>query len=168
MRTSLLIVLAVGLSVGVGGVSGVPDRPPKVDPAVRRELGRLQGAWVWVEGGSRDYHDLDRLYTGYVVLPPQIVTLTIKGSRAVMAVGGKVSGKFTLRIDPAKNPKWFDLRPTGKGGKAVFGIYKIDGDRLKVCYTLSGTGRPTGFSVKAGTGERSLNVWTYQRKAKSK
>ena len=67
-----------------------------------------------------------------------------------------------------KNPKGFDLRPKGKEGQATIGIYEINGDRLRVCYTYSGKERPTRFSLKEGTKDRPLYLRTYKKKAKSK
>ena len=48
-------------------------------------------------------------------------------------------------------------------GKTFPSIYELDGDTLKICYTLEGKDRPAGFESKEGT--ETLLV-TYKRAKK--
>jgi uncharacterized protein (TIGR03067 family) len=58
-------------------------------------------------------------------------------------VGGRLSsGSYVL--DPTRDPKWIDFKWDERPG-SVFGIYELDGDRLRVCYNAPGSPRPTGF-----------------------
>jgi uncharacterized protein (TIGR03067 family) len=65
--------------------------------------------------------------------------------------GKTEEANFTL--DPSKKPKAIDVTPlTGKdSGRALLGIYSIEGDTLKICVaTGRRTPRPTKF--KGGDG----------------
>jgi uncharacterized protein (TIGR03067 family) len=157
----MLIVLAAGLSVRVGSVSGVPTRRHKED-VVRSALEKLQGTWVCVEGRMSDA-EVGPSSNARLVLA-HTHTLAIRGDHVVK----DDAEKYTLTVNPTKNPKWFDLRPKGKEGQATIGIYEINGDWLRVCYTYSGKERPIRLSVKEGAKDRPVNLWTYKRKAKSK
>jgi uncharacterized protein (TIGR03067 family) len=53
-------------------------------------------------------------------------------------------------LDPAKKPKQIDL--VIAEGRAVKGIYLLDGDTLKLCVEKEpGGGRPARFGPTAGT-----------------
>ena len=43
-------------------------------------------------------------------------------------------------------------------GKPAQGIYALDGDMLKICYTLPGKDRPTAFDSKPGSAA-TLVIW---------
>jgi uncharacterized protein (TIGR03067 family) len=47
-------------------------------------------------------------------------------------------------------------------GKEAQGIYLIQGDTLRICYTMPGKPRPTVFESHAGSGAY-LMVWTRQK-----
>ena len=68
----------------------------------------------------------------------------------------------TCKVDATKTPKELDV--TGvegpNKGKTIHTIYELDGDTLRVCYDLSGEGRPKEFQTKAGT---QLFLVTYKR-----
>ena len=48
-------------------------------------------------------------------------------------------------------------------GKTFQAIYELDGDTLKVCYDLSGKGRPTEFKTAEGT-QLFLVIYTREKK----
>jgi uncharacterized protein (TIGR03067 family) len=64
------------------------------------------------------------------------------------------------KIEPTKSPKYIDLIGTeGENkGKAAQGIYKLEGDRLTICYTMPGKERPNGFESNPGSAA-TLVVW---------
>ena len=68
----------------------------------------------------------------------------------------------TLKIDPAKKPKLMTITGTDgpSKGKSLPAIYEIDGDTLKVCYTLDGKDPPTEFK---STAENKTLLVTYKR-----
>jgi uncharacterized protein (TIGR03067 family) len=48
----------------------------------------------------------------------------------------------TFSVDATKKPKAIDLHPDKK---PVLGIYELNGDRLKMCFSRPGKPRPTKF-----------------------
>ena len=68
----------------------------------------------------------------------------------------------TFSLQPEAQPKAITLKVTGGqgAGKTVLAIYEFAGDKLRVCYDLSGTKRPTEFKSAAGTAHYLV---TYER-----
>ena len=62
----------------------------------------------------------------------------------------------TIKLDATKNPKQMDATSTEK--EVMLGIYKLDGDRYKVCFAPTGKPRPSEFASKPGSGNL-LQVW---------
>ena len=74
--------------------------------------------------------------------------------------------KLTLKINPAKDPREFDLLA---GERVVIrGIYKLDGDTLTACYPNSTEvpDRPKQFS--AAKGEKQILLTLKKDKPKEK
>jgi uncharacterized protein (TIGR03067 family) len=70
----------------------------------------------------------------------------------------------TVKIDVAKMSKQMDAI-TGSGldkGKTWLGIYEIEGDNYKVCFSPPGKERPSEFSSKPGSGHL-LQFWKRER-----
>jgi uncharacterized protein (TIGR03067 family) len=72
------------------------------------------------------------------------------------------SGEFSdeasrFRIDTSRNPKAFDLSAL-EGGPAYPGIYELDGDTLKICWsrTTEPASAPTEFVTRRGSNRRLL------------
>ena len=80
---------------------------------------------------------------------------------------GEQTDEGTVTLDTAKKPRAMDIVGT-KGpnkGKTFLAIYELGkddagGDTLKICYDLSGQGRPTEFKSTVGT---KLFLVTYKR-----
>ena len=79
------------------------------------------------------------------------------------AIGGGHPDYGTYSLDAAMKPKGMIVTGTNgpNQGKTFPCIYEINGDRLRICYDLSGTKRPTEFKSVAGT---QLYLVTYGRK----
>jgi uncharacterized protein (TIGR03067 family) len=76
--------------------------------------------------------------------------LVIKGRQFRSSAGGKTNhGVF--KIDPTAKPKTIDLTFTDGPGKdqTQKGIYELEGDTQKICFSLPGRPRPTEFVSKA-------------------
>jgi uncharacterized protein (TIGR03067 family) len=89
------------------------------------------------------------------------IKLDISDGKYTVMVGTEPD-KGIVKLDPSKEPKSMDIAGT-KGpnkGKTILAIYQLDGDRLSVCYDLSGKGRPAEFKTKDGT---QLSPVTYKR-----
>jgi uncharacterized protein (TIGR03067 family) len=82
--------------------------------------------------------------------------LVIEGERFTIRLKGKVLYGGTVRVHPDRKPAAIDFVQTEGAfkGKTWLGIYRLDGDRLRVCdnaYALD-RGRPTEFASPAGSG----------------
>src|SRR5580765_896517 len=103
-----------------------------------KDLEALQGEWKLVSVEP-------------MLEPGASYTVTIKGELwTIKAPGilGNGAATTTIKIDPSKNPKTFDLM-TKIGDKELrsqLGIYKLDGNTLTVCQTIGKADRPTEFT----------------------
>ncbi len=100
---------------------------------------RIQGTWALVSGerGGRP-------------LPTEVVrhvTLTFAGNQLTTKTRDREM-RSAFRLDPGKEPKEIDLDMGGAVGK---GIYRLDGDDLKIAHGEVGDARPREFP-KAGSG----------------
>jgi uncharacterized protein (TIGR03067 family) len=70
-------------------------------------------------------------------------------------------GEFTW-TGPGPKPAWIDQTTTNLpgGNRTLKGIYRIDGDGLKIACRLATNERPLGFDAKDGNG---VTVWTFKR-----
>jgi uncharacterized protein (TIGR03067 family) len=80
------------------------------------------------------------------------IKLVIKGDKYTVTTGKQVD-RGTVKLNPAAKPKELDVIGTDgpNKGKTILAIYERDGDTLRVCYDLSGKGRPKEFKTKEGT-----------------
>lgn len=88
----------------------------------------------------------------------------IRNQRLVIEASGKFTLKMsdneiegTLKVDPDESPAHLDAThksDDGEGG-VVHCIYKLEGDRLTICWSDSGD-RPTEFAAEAGSGNRLM------------
>jgi uncharacterized protein (TIGR03067 family) len=91
--------------------------------------------------------------------------LTLKGGEYTIEFAEN-SDKGTFAIDPAKSPKWIDIKTGEKGpfkGLTLPGIYKLDGGKLVLCCHADGKTRPTEFGAQSKTRNMLL---TYKREKK--
>jgi len=74
--------------------------------------------------------------------------------------GGKKDHQREFTIDPAESPKHIDMTRQFEDRKDTFpGIYKIDGDTLKLCVDDFGRDRPAEFKTTKDTPSHSLLVF---------
>lgn len=128
--------------------------PPEKE---KKDEDKIQGTWivVSVEDGGRA--DADKVG----------VKLVFEGDMVTIK-DPKHEEKAKIKLDPAKKPKTIDITPGEKGApaKVVQGIYELNKDELKICFTRGGGGaRPTEFVSKAGS-DVSLIVLKREKKEK--
>ena len=113
----------------------------------------LDGTWLpeTAELGGKMFPDEIR----------KAMKLVVKDGKYTVTVGKQVD-EGTVKLSPAAKPKELDITGTDgpNKGKTILAIYERDGDTLRVCYDLSGKGRPTQFKTRADT---RLFLVTYKR-----
>jgi uncharacterized protein (TIGR03067 family) len=115
---------------------------PKADP-LQEAKENFQGEWKLV-----------KYVSGRAAEDPQDVAgkVVVKGDRVALHFRGDEAGTFTL--DPKADPPTIDITLDMKNlGKDVVvkGVYKLEKDKLTVCFGLNATDRPKAFKVEAGT-----------------
>jgi uncharacterized protein (TIGR03067 family) len=92
------------------------------------------------------------------------IRLVIKEGKYTVTLG-KQEDHGTCKLDAIAKPKALDVTGTEgpNKGKTILAIYERDGDKLTVCYDLSGKARPKEFATKQGT---QLFLVTYMRQKK--
>jgi uncharacterized protein (TIGR03067 family) len=116
------------------------------EPAARADADRLQGIWSM----------LDYQIDGSRSAEPEIRSwlLVVEGDEYNPGVR-EYSVEYTYRLRPGRTPKAIDLLPRAGSSRnqPIRGIYKLEGDRLVLCYPMDPHGeRPAGFSARAGSG----------------
>ena len=86
--------------------------------------------------------------------------LTLKGDE--YEVVAESPDKGTVTYNSSADPKEMDIKGVEgpNKGKTFLAIYELDGDKLKICYDLSGKSRPKEFKTQAKT---KLFLVTYER-----
>ena len=82
-----------------------------------------------------------------------------QGDKYTINHNGNFAELWTVRLNSGKKPKTIDGTHKILGRK-LMGIYEINGDTLKICYDLTGNGRPDSF--KAAQGSRRV-CYIFQR-----
>ena len=89
------------------------------------------------------------------------IKLEIKDDKYTVTVG-KALDQGSIKLNPTAKPKELDITGTDgpNKGRTILGIYEREGDTLRICYDLSGKGRPTEFKTKEGS---QLFLVTYKQ-----
>lgn len=138
----LLAVLVVFILVAA-------DSPEEV---VKKEMARLEGEWLMVSG-ENDGQPMPEEFR-------KSAKRVAKDGETTVMIAGQLFMKAKFTVDPSKKPKHVDYVMTGglTKGKTQLGIYELDGDTVKFCFSSPGKERPPDFSTKEGSG-RVLSVW---------
>jgi uncharacterized protein (TIGR03067 family) len=128
--------------------------PPEKE---KKDEEKIQGTWVVVSAEEGGRVDADKAKDVKLVFDGE--TVIVKDPRR--------DEKAKIKLDPAKKPKTIDITPEEKGApaKVIQGIYELNGDELKLCFTKEGGTRPTEFASKPG-GDVSLIVLKREKKEK--
>jgi uncharacterized protein (TIGR03067 family) len=123
-----------------------------------------------VDGGTNDDKNIQGNWAptsaeiGGKKLPDEFrasMRLVVKDGMYTVTIGKQID-QGTVKLNLAAKPKAMDI--TGaegpNKGKTMQAIYELDGDILRICYDVSGKGRPTEFRTEMGTPHFLV---TYQR-----
>ena len=90
----------------------------------------------------------------------RLLRLTLTSDRYKTEKGSDVLFDSTYSLDSTTNPKQINMVGTEGAlrGKEAQGIYSLEGDTLRICYTMPGDQRPTSFESASGS-KAFLVVW---------
>jgi uncharacterized protein (TIGR03067 family) len=106
----------------------------------KKELAALTGKWQPVAMQTGD--------TKFTKEQLKAIEMIIEDGKYLVTANGQ-KDKGTLKLDTKPEVKTMDIVGTDgpNKGKTFPAIYELDGDRLKICYAMEGTKRPTEFKV---------------------
>jgi uncharacterized protein (TIGR03067 family) len=120
---------------------------------IAQDASPIQGTWLpsTAELAGKPFPDDVR----------KTIKLAVEGGTYTVMVGTQVD-TGTVTVNPAANPKELDITGTEgpNAGKTIHAIYEQERDTLRICYDLSGQGRPTEFKTPQST---QLFLVTYKR-----
>jgi uncharacterized protein (TIGR03067 family) len=151
MRPQIALVPVVLCLLGATGKVAVADQAE--DEAIARDRGKSERIWRVMS-----------LRINEVTVPSEdaekITVTNYQDGTWVLAIDGEEIGRATSKIDPTRKPRTIDLTmPVDDNeGKAFPGIYELDGEYRKLCYSPLDRDRPTEFSSRAGSA-RTLVVF---------
>jgi uncharacterized protein (TIGR03067 family) len=127
------------LAVLVLAVSALAADKPADD--AKKALKELQGTWK-----------VEQAKLGGIAGDKEVIekmTVEIRDNKITIKDGIR-DEVAEMKLDPGQKPAWLDFTPVKE--KSTFkGIYELDGDTLKLCWTKEGKDRPTAFESKEGT-----------------
>lgn len=90
----------------------------------------------------------------------RLLRLTLTSDRYKTEKGSEVLFDSTYSVDRTKNPNQINMVGTEGAlrGKEAKGIYSLEGDTLRICYTMPGEQRPQAFESTPGS-KAFLVVW---------
>lgn len=140
LKSLLAVALVLSCSLGAAGQEAKP-------------ADALNGTWL-----------PQKVELGGLGIPEEIrksIKLVVKDNKYTVTTASGVD-QGTVKIDATAKPKTMDI--TGVEGpnkdKTFLAIWELDGDTLRVCYDLTGKGRPTEFKSPENS---QLFLVTYQR-----
>lgn len=147
MRSSLLKLAVLGL-IGAMSPRVGADEPAKLD-----------GAWTVIAATMNGVKATDRV-AGRLKITVRDNKLMLKPGLSVdgngkVELGDSEGNEAIFSLDSAKSPAQIDLTfGTGRNKVVVKGIYLIENDELKICF--SPRGRPLDFANPADSGQTLL------------
>lgn len=143
----LLLTLSVCLAF-------VPD---VTSDAAKTDIASFDGEWSMVSG-ERDGQPISADFM-------KQARRVCKNGETTVSFGDQVFLKARFTIDPSKKPKTIDYKVLEgpNKDKTILGIYDLNGDTLKFCFSSPDEKRPTDFKSREGSGW-TLSEWKRVKK----
>ncbi len=155
MLRAFVVALGALLVFSVGPLSAQDKPAEKAEDVNKADLEKLTGSWI-VTKGEAGGEELPKEFLSAIVL-------TIEGEKYTVAGIPEGTQKGILKIDATKEVKEMTVEPK-EGPNAdmpTSAIYKLEDDKLTVCYDIAGGGFPKEFKSEAG---QPYLLITYERK----
>ena len=155
MRTLTLLLLAgsmflAGCSRSTPALATAQSSPEQSTSTIAEDHEKLQGTWKMDHvtfNGQEGTKDIRWVFDG------DHITIVSGGNTTMRSEFqlGTGDSPNTIRINYLNN----FLAYQGATGGSYTGIYKLSGDKLRVCYDLTGRQYPKNFDAPKGTGRIS-------------
>ena len=142
LRSCLAFAVAMGLSA----------IDARADEKKKDGADKIEGSWVATsyKRGEREVSK-DMIKTELTIA---------KGAYEFPTGINRISKKGTIAVDAAKGTIDFTPEDGPAKGKTLLGIYKVDGDKLTICFGAAGKDRPKEFK----TADPMIVLATYDKK----
>ena len=121
--------------------AGVLVAADATEDAAKKDQDRLQGTWKVAsatKGGKEA--PADRL---------KEMRLVVQGDKMTVRDGTR-DEEATFTLTPDQKPAAIDVKPGRASRKTILGIYRLEGDALKMCWSREGE-RPREFASPEGS-----------------
>jgi uncharacterized protein (TIGR03067 family) len=144
MRLNVIYAALLGLLFPIGAWSADEKVDAKADTKTAAKADDTTGTWT-AESAEMAGMSLPAEFC-------KAIKLVIKGDKYKLTINNTVE-EGTSKSDATATPKTLDVMGSSgpNKGKTLQAIYELNGDTLKVCYDLSGSGRPKEFKTMPGT-----------------
>jgi uncharacterized protein (TIGR03067 family) len=123
----------------------------RADDASRDDAKQILGRWRIVDGENDGRRETpERIKDNFVDVTPDQISVTDRDQKKTWVT--------SYKLDPSKAPRAIVMTVTqGEWkGKTAHGIYRFDGDVLRICYALPGQPAPAEFTTKPGSKQLSF------------
>ena len=129
--------------------------PAGADDASDKESKLLDGTWKFVSLTV----DGDKAPSEFV----EQGRWSFRGNE--ITIPGPAGGKSSFKLDPGRTPKTIEMTATeGPGkGKTALGIYKIEENRLTICFNGGKADEPSVVPPEAFSGEKGKSLLVLER-----
>jgi len=118
----------------------------RADDPTRDDAKQILGRWRIVDGENQGKRETpERIKDTFVDVTPDQLSVTDRDEKKTWVT--------TYKLDPSKSPRSIVMTVTqGEWkGKTSYGIYRLEGDLLRICYALPGQPAPAEFTTKPGS-----------------
>jgi uncharacterized protein (TIGR03067 family) len=147
MRWILPFLTALAFLPGCKNSTTTGEEPA---PHIDKEL--LQGTWV------ADYYEYEGKPVGNAIL--RRTHIFVEGDTLELIETAEEGELVTFTLNEDAEPKEINMRIAKgtDGGRIALGIYRLDGEFLRICWAAPGRPRPTAFTTINGMGVACLKL----------